>query len=113
MGEMVSVPVEEYQRLLAMAEGLSDVLAFDRAVDTLARGEDELVPAELAHRLIAGEAPLRVWREYRGLTQAALSEKSGVNRVQIANIESGARTGSVVTIKKLAVALGVAMDDLV
>jgi mRNA interferase RelE/StbE len=113
MGEMISIPVEEYRRLLALAEGMSDVLAYDRAVEALATGTEELVPAEVARRLVAGEAPLRVWRDHRGLTRAALSERSGVNRVQIANIESGSKTGSVVTLRKLAAALGVALDDLV
>jgi mRNA interferase RelE/StbE len=113
MGEMVSIPVEEYRRLLAIAEGVSDGLAYDRAVAGLAAGEDELVPADMARRLIAGEPPLRLWREYRGLSQAALGEKAGVNRVQITNIESGTRTGSVATLKKLADALGIALDDLI
>jgi DNA-binding XRE family transcriptional regulator len=113
MGEMISIPVEEYRRLLALAEGMSDVLAYDRAVEALAAGAEELVPAEVARRLVAGEAPLRVWRDHRGLTQAALAERSAVNRVQIANIESGSKTGSVATLQKLAAALGVALDDLV
>lgn len=112
MGEMVSIPVEEYQRLLAIAEGMYDVLAFDRALEALASGEDELLPAEMARRLVAGEAPVRIWREHRGFTQTALAERSGVNRVQIANIESGTKTGSVETLRKLADALGVALDDL-
>jgi mRNA interferase RelE/StbE len=112
MGEMVSIPVEEYQRLLAIAEGVSDTLAYDRAVEALAAGDDELLPADFAHRLIDGEAPVRVWREYRGLTQVALAELSGVNRVQITNIESGTKTGSVETLRRLAGALGVTLDDL-
>ena len=112
MGDMVSIPVEEYQRLLAIADGASDRLAYDRAVEALRAGDDELVPAEFAKRLIAGEAPVRVWREYRDLTQVALAEKSGVNRVQISNIESGTKSGSIDTLRKLADALGVALDDL-
>lgn len=113
MGEMVSIPVEEYQRLLAIAEDAEDRAAFDRVKQALAAGEEELIPEEFVSRLIAGESPVRVWREYRGLTQVALAEKSRVNRVQISNIESGAKTGSVDTLKKLAQALGVALDDLV
>jgi transcriptional regulator with XRE-family HTH domain len=56
---------------------------------------------------------LRVWRDVRGLTQMALAEASGVNRVQIADIEAGRKTGSVATIGKLAEALGIGIDDLV
>ena len=57
----------------------------------IARGDEELVPAAFAKRLIAGESRVRVWRELRGLTQTELAAESGVNRVQIANIESGAK----------------------
>lgn len=60
--------------------------AFDRA---MAEGGEGL-PHAFMRRIVAGEAPLRVWRDWRGLTQAALSARSGVNRVQIADIEAGA-----------------------
>lgn len=113
MGEMISIPVEEYRQLRAAADELADVRTFDRAMADLASGEDELLPADMVHRLIAGETPLRVWRGYRGMTQAELASASGVNRVQISNIEAGARAGSVETLKKLAGALGLGLDDLV
>ena len=112
MNEMVTITREEYERLLSAADELADIAAYDRAKATLAAGDDELVPAEFANRLIAGESPVRVYRELRGLTQVALSEASGVNRVQIANIESGSKRGSIDTLKKLAGALGVSLDDL-
>ena len=112
MGEMITIPAAEYQALLGAATDLADLRAHDRAIAAIARGEEELVPEAVAKRLIAGENPLRVWREMRGLTQAALATASGVNRVQIANIESGAKTGSVATLRKLADALGVGLDDL-
>ena len=112
MSEMVTITKAEYERLLEAPEDLTDIAAYDRARATLAAGDDELIPAEFANRLIAGESPLRVYREFRGLTQVALSEASGVNRVQIANIESGSKRGSVDTLKKLAGALAVSLDDL-
>ena len=92
-----------------MAEGA----AFDRAIARLARGEDEAVPAQAANRIIEGESALRVYRQYRGLTQTALAQASGVNRVQIADIEAGRKSGSVETLRKLAAALGMTVDDLV
>lgn len=112
MNEMVTITKAEYERLLEAAEDLADIAAYDRAKAALASGADELIPAEYANRLIAGGSPVRVYREFRGLTQVALSEASGVNRVQIANIESGAKRGSVDTLKKLAEALRVSLDDL-
>lgn len=64
-------------------------------------------------RLISGESPLRVWRELRGLSQVKLAAASAVNRVQIADIEAERGKGSVATMRKLADALGVRVDDLV
>lgn len=60
-----------------------------------------------------GDAPLAVWREHRQLSQAELARQSGVNRVQIVDIEAGRKTGSVASLRKLATALQVDMDDLV
>jgi mRNA interferase RelE/StbE len=113
MNKMVTIPADEYDRLREAAEDLADLRAYDRAKAALASGEDELVPADFAKRLIAGESPLRVWREVRGLSQVKLGAASGVNRVQIADIEAGRSRGSVETVRKLADALGVMMDDLV
>ncbi|MDP3782940.1 MAG: helix-turn-helix transcriptional regulator [Sphingopyxis sp.] len=113
MNKMVTIPQAEYDRLREAAEDLADLRAFDGAKAALAAGEDELVPADYAKRLIAGESPLRVWRELRGLSQVKLGAVSGVNRVQIADIEAGRGKGSVETVRKLGEALGVMVDDLV
>jgi len=113
MGEMITIPLEEYRRLQGAAADLDDLRAYDRVTADLAAGREELLPAEMVRRMVAGEAPLRVWREHRGLTQAALGEAAGVNRVQIAEIEAGRKSGSVETVRRLAQALGVAIEDLV
>ena len=69
--------------------------------------------AHVADRLIDRESPLRVWRDYRGLSQSALARACGVNRVQFVEIESGCNSGSVHTLRKLADALRVAVDDII
>jgi mRNA interferase RelE/StbE len=46
------------------------------------------------------------------LTQAALAAKAGVNRVMVTEIETGRKQGSVTTLRSLANALNVALDDL-
>jgi mRNA interferase RelE/StbE len=109
MNEMVTIPKAEYDRLRAAAEDLADIRAYDRAKGR----KGESIPGEYVKRMIDGESPLRVYRYYRGLTQVQLAERSGVNRVQIANIEAGTRSGSTDTIRKLADALGVTVDDLI
>lgn len=113
MGEMVSIPIEEYRMLQAAAEDLVDLRAFDHAMARLAACQEELLPSEMVKRIVGGESPLRVWREYRGFSQTALAEASSVNRVQIADIEAGRKRGSIETVKRLADALHIALDDLV
>lgn len=99
-------------RLLEAAEDLGDIEVDHRIKADIAAGREELIPSAFADRIIDGESPLRVYREYRGLTQAALAAASGVNRVQIAEIEAGRKSGSVETVRKLAQALDVTLDDL-
>ena len=113
MGEMITIPMEEYRQLQVASADLADLRAYDQALATLPAGDDEQVPSEFADRILTGESPLRVWREYRGLTRSALAAASCVNRVQIINIEDNGKTGSVETVKKLADALNVLVDDLV
>lgn len=112
MNEMVTIPREEYDRLRAAAEDLADLRAYDSAKAALTSGEEELIPSAMANRLLNGENPLRVYRDLRALTQAALAKKAGVNRVTIAEIETGRKNGSVTTLRALADALGVKLDDL-
>ncbi len=112
MNEMVTIPRVEYDRLRAAAEDLADLQAFDRVKAAVATGEEELIPAAYANRLLDGESPLRVYRDLRGMTQAALAAKAGVNRVTVAEIETGRKRGSVASLRALADALGVSLDDL-
>ena len=112
MDEMVTIPKDEHLRLKAIEEDMADL---NSAVDILARVKaetEELIPSAVVDRLLAGDAPLTVWREHRELSQAELVRRSGVNRIQIIDIEAGRKTGSATTLKKLATALQVDMDDL-
>lgn len=113
MGEMVTIPKAEYDRLRGIEEDVSDIRTALAIEERIRRGEEECVPASLVARLLAGEAPLRVWREHRALTQAELARRAGVSRVQIVEIEAGRNAGSVFTLRKLADALDIALDDLV
>lgn len=81
MGEMVTIPREEYERLVRLAEDAEDAAAVARFRARLAAGEEELVPAAVVDRLLGGESPVRVWREHRGLTQSGLARASGVRPV--------------------------------
>lgn len=113
MNDTVTIPRAEYERLCALEEEFADIQAALTVEARIASGEEELIPAQVVDRLIDRESPLRVWREYRALSQSALARVSGVNRVQIVDIEAGRNSGSVHTLRKLADALRVAVDDLI
>ena len=112
--EFAVLPIELYHRLLEQAEDAEDIRAANDAMRELASGGDELVPADVARKLLQdGQHRLKVWREHRGMTQKQLEFISGVRQGYIAQIESGKKTGSIDTLKKLAAALRIDIDDLV
>jgi len=110
--EFAVIPVRQLQRLMADAEMLADVKAYDAAKARLEDGEDELVPLEISERRLLGEPPLAIWRAHRKLTQKQLAKKSKVSRAMIAAIETKRKAGSVNTWKKLGAALGVSWEQL-
>ena len=110
---LVMLPEAEYEALLAAAEDAADGAAVEAFRRKLAAGEEELLPAAMIDRVLAGESLVRVWRDHRGLTSKALAEKAGIARAYLSQIEAGRREGTVDTLRKLATALGVAIDDLV
>jgi mRNA interferase RelE/StbE len=110
---MITITRAEYDRLREAAEDLADLETYNRIKADIAAGREELIPSEFVDRMIDGESPVRVFRDLRGMTQTALAAASGVNRVQIADIEARRKTGSVETLRKLAEALRVTIDDLV
>ncbi|WP_157014765.1 helix-turn-helix domain-containing protein [Mesorhizobium xinjiangense] len=110
---MVVLPEGEYQSLLEAAEEAEDLAAIHRFEEKLAAGEEELVPAEFVHRMLEGESPVLVWREYRGLSARALAEAAGISQAYLSQIESGKRDGTIGTMKKIAEALKVTIDELV
>ena len=108
----VLVPRTDYQALIERLEDLEDA---ELVREAEARGgpSRSALPAALVKRLLAGEHPVRIWREHRGLTLAALSEKAGVPDGYISEIETGKKPGSARALKALAQALEVDLDELV
>lgn len=84
----------------------------DMALAQYARERDDgyRVPLDVVARVVEGANPLKVYRKWRGLTQAQLAAQAGINAVYLSQIETGQRRGSMTTLKKLARALGVGLD---
>jgi DNA-binding XRE family transcriptional regulator len=108
MNDMITIPIEDYARLMEAADDLADLQAVgDYKVDPKPG-----VHSEFVARMLAGESLLKLWREHRGYSQNELGKITGVNRIQIGDIEDRGKTGSVITLKKLANALNIQVDDL-
>ena len=111
--EWAVLPYEEYQRLVTEAEMLQDIRDYDEVKLALVNGEEELIPSEVTYALLDGENPIRVWREYRGLTQQQVAEAAGISKPYLSQLESGQRKGTAEVLAAVARALNVSLDDVV
>lgn len=109
---LVVLPEAEYVRLLEALEDIEDQNAVRLFKERLAAGEEELLPAAMVDAILNGESRVRLWREHRGLTAAALAKAAGIASPYLSQIETGKREGTVETYRKLAIALGITLDDL-
>lgn len=110
--EYVVLPWAEYQALLEAAEDSIDGALLDAFRQKLATGQEETIPATIVDMLLAGANPIKVWREYRGLTQDALANQAGISKAYLCQIETGKREGAIKTLRAIATALGVTVDEL-
>lgn len=114
--EMVVLSRNDYELLLRQSElvdELEDLLAVKAYEARVRAGEDERVPAEFVDRLIDGESPLRVWRDFRGLSAKDLAAAAGISAAYISEIETGKKEGSISVLKAIAKVLRLDLDDLV
>lgn len=105
------VPREEFEALRDTVDQDEMDIAIARRV--LEDADEEMVPFELAERIAAGVHPVRVWREYRGMTASSLVTESGIAQSYLSDIETGKKPGSAKALKRVAIALGIAVDDLI
>jgi ribosome-binding protein aMBF1 (putative translation factor) len=111
--ETVTLNRLDYEALLEALEDARDVAAARAAKARVVTGESEYLPTAMVERLFAGEHPIRVWREHRGLSVRALAAAATMAPSYLVEIERGRRAGSLATLRRIAVALNVDLDDLV
>ena len=85
--EWAVIPYKEYIRLVAEAEMSQDVQDYDAALQAVAEGAEELIPAQIVYAILDGEHPIRVWREYRQLTQQQLAAAAGISTPYLSQLE--------------------------
>lgn len=107
--EFAVIPIELYERLAAALEDADDAALFDAA-----RSADDgfRIPARVANAILDGEQPVKAWREHRALTQEALADKAGISKAYLCQIETRKRIGALKTLKAIAQALDVSINEL-
>ncbi|MGE4339217.1 MAG: helix-turn-helix domain-containing protein [Pigmentiphaga sp.] len=106
--DTITIPRKEYDAMRARLEDLDDIIAAQAAIS------GPSLPHAFAVRIFEGdEHPVRVWREFRGLSATALSEAAGVSKTYLSEIETGKKPGSIEAYKALAAVLDVPLDVIV
>lgn len=109
---MVVLPAVDFERLLAKADELGDLVEARAALGRLAAGEGTMPGPVLDAILDEGLTPLAAWRRFRGLTQVELARRAGLSQVWVGRIEAGSGYGSQKTRRALSTALDAPMWTL-
>ena len=110
--EWAVIPYETYQRLVEDAELLRDIRDYEGAKKAIEDGE-ELIPSKITYAILDGDNPIKVWREYRQLTQQQLADRAGISKAYLSQIEPGKRTGTTEVLSAIARTLNLSLDDIV
>ncbi len=112
----VKIPEHEFKGLMSEIETLRmahedalDIAALDKALAE----DEEALPGDLVKRMVEGESPVRVFRNWRGMSQQALADAASLSKTTISEIETGRKTGSVGSLARIAKVLDVDIDDLI
>jgi len=110
--EWAILPYDEYLQLVEQAELLEDIRDFDEISAAIERGDEELIPAEVVNAILDGKNLVKVWREYRGLTQQQLADIVKISKPYLSQIETGKRTGTTDILSRIAKALDVSLEQI-
>ncbi|MCX6053529.1 MAG: helix-turn-helix transcriptional regulator [Chloroflexi bacterium] len=111
--EWAVVPYDAYMQLVEKAEMAQDIQDYDRTKAALEHGDDELVPSEVVYAILDGGNPIKIWREYRGLSQHEMAENIGISVPYLSQLETNKRKGSLNVLSAVAEALMVSLDHIV
>jgi len=104
----VVLPYKEYEAILASIEDAEDI----EAITIAQADQSEGFPLDMVERIAAGENAIKIFREYREISQKELADRANVSRQYISQIEGNERTGTMKVRKKIAVILSVDLDDI-
>ena len=123
--ELAIMPRAEFERLMALvaeraphretpdAEDAADARDHEHAMAEYRAGRAEALTDEEMGQLLAAPTPLAFWRRRRGLTQQQLASAAEVPQGYLSALEAGKKRGTPETLKRIAEALGITLDQLV
>ena len=107
------LPYESYAKMIEILEDARDIADAKEIAARIERGEGEYFPSEVVNAILDGENKIKIFREYRGITQEALAEKINKSVVMIRKLENRSSDGSISTIKAISNALKVDVEMLI
>lgn len=110
--EFAVIPYADYQHFLELLEDESDARSVAEFHEAYAAGRELTIPDEIMRRELAGESPIKLWREHRGLTQQEVALRAGISKPYLSQIETGKRQGTVETLAAIARVLDLPLDVL-
>ncbi|PKO06425.1 MAG: XRE family transcriptional regulator [Chloroflexi bacterium HGW-Chloroflexi-3] len=108
--EWAVIPYDEYIQLVEKAEMLDDIQDFDSFQIALAQGEEQLFPVEVVDKLLEGHNPIKVFREFREMTQDNLAKKIDISIPYLSQLETNKRRGSIKVLTDIAKELGISLE---
>ena len=111
--ELVVLSRRDYDAMRARLgdEAAEDRMA-ERLIDSALAAGGASLPLEVWDEIEASPSPIGPLRKFRGLTQDALAAQAGISQAYLSEIEAGKKTGDIVTLRTLAKALGVSLEDV-
>ncbi len=99
----------------ALIQELQESLEERWAIDAINNhdSDEETVPASVVEALLQDQSPIKIYREHRGLTQAALAKACDTSTAYISQLETGNRKAGADILFALAKALNTDPEDLV
>jgi hypothetical protein len=111
--ETVTLSRKAFDALVEALEDAEDHASVRASLARAKEGIDDAIPAELFRRILVGEHPVKVWREYRGFGLNALAKEAKLSASYLSEIETRRKPGSVAAMRSLAKALKIGVDELI
>lgn len=110
VNKVVVLPLSEFEKMRPISnEGFEDMLDV-RIINEIKSQDQETISGDFVNRIfIENENPIRVYREY---SMQYLANKVDITQGYLSNIETGKREGTISLYQKLALALDVAIEQI-